>query len=424
MSKSKKVVEQISITELNPYANNARTHSKKQLKKLVTSIQTFGFNNPIIVDEDNMVLAGHGRLIAAEMAGLDQVPVVRQTHLTADEKKAYIIADNRIADEGGWDNELLSMELANLKDFDFDISSVGFDDKELNKFLYEDNLPANPIAEPVNMDEEKLQTIENPKSKIGDVWILGDHILMCGDSTDPDQVSILCADGKADMLFTDPPYGMSYQSGRQAAPNKKGQKVKDFGMIKGDDLRDDALETMITKSTAAALQNMREDSSIYVCFPWRTYGNFLNALIATGIKIDGCIVWRKNCIGLGNSHYRPQHEFIFYTARGRWFGNNAQSDVWEIGREPTSNYVHPTQKPLPLIEKAIINSSQKGEVVLDLFGGSGSTLMAAERRGRKARLMELDPKYVDTIINRWQIFTKEEAIHAETGLPYKEYKGI
>jgi len=224
----------------------------------------------------------------------------------------------------------------------------------------------------------------------------------------------------ADLVFTDPPYGMSYGGGRSAGSSPKGARVKAHGMIMNDDKRGDELIALVRDAVGCAVTGAKETAPVYVCFPWRTYAEFEAAMADIGLDISACIVWDKKSIGLGNAHYRPQHEFIFYCGRGPWFGDKSQSDVWSMGREATGAYVHPTQKPVRLIEKALRNSSRKGDVVLDVFGGSGSTLIACERRGRAARLVELDPRYVDVIVRRWQEFTGQTAILEESGRTFTE----
>jgi DNA modification methylase len=256
-------------------------------------------------------------------------------------------------------------------------------------------------------DDAVPELPDEPKSKLGDIYKLGEHRLMCGDSTsitDFDKLSIT----QADMIFTDPPYGMEYGGGRAEGSTKKGSKVKAHGMIKGDDLKGDNLINLVRDALTTSYLKTKAGASAYICFTWRTYSEFENALNKAGFKVKNCIVWNKRSIGLGNSHYRPQHEFIFYCGE-QWYGNKAQSDVWELSRGDTSKYVHPTQKPVQLIEKAIKNSSKSGDVIIDCFGGSGSTLIACEKTNRKCYMMELDPKYLDRIVKRWEDYTGRKA---------------
>ena len=406
---AKQQIEQVSIEALIPYARNSRTHSDAQVAQIAASIREFGFTNPILIDAEGGIIAGHGRTMAARKLGLDEVPCIRLSSLTDAQKKAYIIADNKLALNAGWDDEMLKVELAELKDLDFDLSLIGFDADELANLLEpeqvdgltdEDDVPEAPI---------------NPKTVPGDVWILGNHRLMCGDSTSIDAVEKLMDGQKADVIFTDPPYGMSYGGGRAAGSTKKGALVKAHGMIIGDELRGENLIQMIAEALSSAKACAKDGSAFYVCFPWRTYSEFESAMEGVGLEASACIVWDKKSIGLGNSNYRPQHEFIFYVKGGSWYGDKAQSDVWYLSRGATGKYVHPTQKPVELIERALLNSSKSGDVVHDCFGGSGSTLIAAEKNARYARLMELDPKYCDVIVKRWQEFTGKQAVHEVTG---------
>jgi len=267
---------------------------------------------------------------------------------------------------------------------------------------------------------------EVPITVEGDVWLLGRHRLMCGDSTSIDAVEKLMDGQKADMVFTDPPYGMSYGGGRARgdhAKNKKGGVlIKAHGMIKGDDLQGDDLIGMIRDAVGSAIAACKSGAAKYVCFPWRTYSEFEAALDQIGMTVSACIVWDKKSIGLGNSNYRPQHEFIFYSKGDSWHGDKSQSDVWYNSRGATGEYVHPTQKPVELVEKAINNSSKGQDVVIDVFGGSGSTLIACEKTGRDCRMMELDPKYCDVIVTRWQEFTGQFATLESTGQTYAELK--
>tara|TARA_R110000744_G_scaffold227076_1_gene345343 strand:- start:181 stop:933 length:753 start_codon:yes stop_codon:yes gene_type:complete len=245
---------------------------------------------------------------------------------------------------------------------------------------------------------------------------------MCGDSTSIDAVEKLMDGAKADMVFTDPPYGMSYGGGRARGDNvkfKRGGGIKSHGMILGDDFQGDELIGMIRDAVGSAISVCKSGAAKYVCFPWRTYAEFEDALDQIGMKVSACIVWDKKSIGLGNANYRPQHEFIFYSKGDSWHGDKSQSDVWYNSRGATGEYVHPTQKPVELVEKAINNSSKGQDIVIDVFGGSGSTLIACEKTARDCRMMELDPKYCDVIIQRWQEFTGKTASLEATGEPFK-----
>jgi DNA modification methylase len=399
----KQNIQYIEVNKLIPYANNARTHDDNQVTQIASSIKEFGFNNPILIDDNNGIIAGHGRLMAAKKLGLVEAPTIKLSHLSDAQRKAYILADNRIAMNSGWDNELLALELKEL-DGDIDLSLLGFDADELNALL-------NPVELTDGLtDEDAVPDVpDEPITKLGDIYQLGNHRLMCGDSTSIDAVDKLMDGQKADMIFTDPPYGMSYGGGRAAGSTKKGAVVKAHGMILGDDKTGDDLIQLIRDALLSAVTTSKEGSSAYVCFPWRTYSEFEAAMLECGLNASACIVWDKKSIGLGQANYRPQHEFIFYCKGGAWYGDKAQSDVWYMSRGATGQYVHPTQKPVELIEKAINNSSKAGDIVIDCFGGSSSTMIAAEKLGRYARLMELDPKYCDVIVRRWEEFTGKKA---------------
>jgi DNA modification methylase len=411
-------IEYVPVADLIPYAANSRTHSDVQVTQIAASIREFGFTNPILVNGENTIIAGHGRLMAAKKLGLDEVPVICLDHLSKAQQKALVIADNQLALNAGWDIDMLKVEIEGLQLEDFDLDLLGFDDKFLDGLLEPE--PAEGLT-----DEDAVPDVpETPKTVLGDVWVLGNHRLMCGDSTSIDAVDKLMAGVKADMIFTDPPYGMSYGGGALAGSTPKGALVKAHGPIMGDDKTGDDLIALVRDAVACSVSVSKAGAAAYICFPWRTYSEFEAALNECGLKPSACIVWDKKSIGLGNSNYRPQHEFIFYIKGGSWFGDKAQSDVWYMSRGNTSAYVHPTQKPVELIERALNNSSKAGDVVIDCFGGSGSTLIACEKNNRNARLMELDPKHVDAIIKRWQDFTGKEAIHAETGLPFNEMTNV
>jgi DNA modification methylase len=409
--------KKLSVTDLVPYARNSRTHSPQQVDKIAASIREFGFLNPIIVDGMNGIVAGHGRVLAAQKLGLSELPVIDASHLSEAQKRAYVIADNRLALDAGWDNEMLKIELQDLEADGFDLSLTGFELDEIGDLL----------AEPITglTDEDAVPEVPAvPVTVEGDVWVLGRHRLMCGDSTSIDAVEKLMDGQKADMVFTDPPYGMSYGGGRAAGSTKKGALVKAHGMIKGDDLKGDDLIGMIRDAVGSAISVCKSGAAKYVCFPWRTYSEFEAALNQVGMVVSACIVWDKKSIGLGNANYRPQHEFIFYSKGDSWHGDKSQSDVWYNSRGATGAYVHPTQKPVELVEKAIKNSSKGQDVVIDVFGGSGSTLIACEKTARDCRMMELDPKYCDVIVKRWQDFTGQQAALEATGEAFEVVAGV
>ena len=413
-------VERRKVAELIPYARNSRTHSDEQVSQIAASIKEWGWTTPVLIDPEGGLIAGHGRILAAQKLGIADVPCMVAEGWTDAQKKAYVIADNKLALNAGWDDDMLKVELGELDELDFDLSLTGFDDDELSALLAEDGTEGLT-------DEDAVPDVpEVPVTVDGDVWLLGRHRLMCGDSTSIDAVDKLMDGGRADMVFTDPPYGMSYGGGRARgdhALNKKGRVlVKAHGMIKGDDLQGDDLIGMIRDAVGSAISVCKSGAAKYVCFPWRTYSEFEAALEQIGMTVSACIVWDKKSIGLGNANYRPQHEFIFYSKGDSWHGDKSQSDVWYNSRGATGAYVHPTQKPVELVEKAINNSSKGQDVVIDVFGGSGSTLIACEKTARDCRMMELDPKYCDVIITRWQEFTGQKATLEASGQTYEELK--
>jgi site-specific DNA-methyltransferase (adenine-specific) len=391
------IVEQKALTDIKPYIKNPR--KKWDIQKVAQSIKEFGFQQPIVVDSGGTIIVGHGRYEAAKLLKLNSIPVTI-ADLPPEKAKAYRIADNKTNEFSEWDISLLQQEFTDLLDANFDLELTGFDHDELESLITGEKAGLTD-------DDAVPELPDEPKSKLGDIYKLGEHRLMCGDSTsitDFDKLSIT----QADMIFTDPPYGMEYGGGRAEGSTKKGSKVKAHGMIKGDDLKGDNLINLVRDALTTSYLKTKTGASAYICFTWRTYSEFEDALNKAGLKVKNCIVWNKRSIGLGNSHYRPQHEFIFYCGE-QWYGNKAQSDVWELSRGDTSKYVHPTQKPVQLIEKAIKNSSKSGDVIIDCFGGSGSTLIACEKTNRKCNMMELDPKYLDRIVKRWEDYTGKKA---------------
>lgn len=390
------------IGNLIKYAKNSRTHSPKQVEQIAKSITEFGFTNPIIVDDKNMVIAGHGRILAAEKLGIEDLPCVIVTGWSEAQKKAYVIADNKLALNAGWDEEMLSQELKELNADGYDIDLTGFSSSEVSGYIRcdsiegEDDAPAPPKI---------------PKSKLGDVWILGKHRLMCGDSTSIDAVEKLMDGQKADMVFTDPPYGVSYTGGH----NEKKRTGIIADTLEGEDLTD-----LFYGALSAAIPNTEDNAPFYVWYAGGKSVETFAALSRLPLKLRAVIAWYKIKSGLGAfmSQYIPNYEPCMYLHKDgcspAWYGPSDEKTVWELKKEARNEF-HPTQKPVELPERAINNSSKIGDIVLDLFGGSGSTLIACEKTNRKAYLMELDPKYCDVIINRWQNFTGEKAVHEVTG---------
>jgi DNA modification methylase len=407
-------VEQISIETLIPYVNNARTHSDAQVAQIAASIKEFGFNNPVLIADDNSIIAGHGRVMAARKLGKDTVPAVRLSHLTEMQRKAYILADNKLALNADWDNSLLAIELADLKDLGFDTDLTGFSADEIAALM-----PVE-LTEGLTDEDEVPEAPVDPVTKLGDVWVLGKHRLMCGDSTSIDAVERLMAGSKADMVFTDPPYGVAYEGGH----NQKKRK----GII-ADTLEGDDLTGLFYGALMAAVPNTKDGAAFYV---WYASGKSIEtyaALAKLPLKLRAVIQWYKVKSGLGAfmSQYIPNSEPCMYLHKDgcspAWYGPTNEKTVWELKKE-SKNTFHPTQKPVELPERAINNSSKAGDEILDLFGGSGSTLIACEKQNRHARLMELDPKYCDVIIKRWQDFTGKIATLEETGESFNELSDI
>ena len=375
--------------------NNSRTHSEQQILEIVKSIQEWGFTNPLLIDPNGEVIAGHGRKMAALRLGLTEVPCIILDGLTKIQKQAYLIADNQLALTASWDFDLLKSELLDLKNVDFDLSLIGFDDSFLDGLMVEQT--------PGLVPEDDVPAItEQPITVMGDLWLLGSHRVLCGDATSIDAVDKLMCGEKVDMVFTDPPYGYSYESNHQT-------KHK---MLTNDDKILDFFPVMIMA--------MNDDSVAYVCGSHQTIDEF-KPLFSNNLNYKNMIVWKKNNWSMGDlkGSYAGQHELILFGSQGRvkMLGNR-DSDVWEFNREPPKD--HPTQKPIDLIVYAM--SKFKSHMVLDLFGGSGSTLIACEKTNRHCRMMELDEKYCDVIIKRWQDFTGQEAIHLDTCQTYNQMK--
>jgi len=393
-------IEQWPTAKLLPYARNARTHSDDQVAQIAASIAEFGFTNPILAGSDGIIVAGHGRLAAAQKLGLDVVPVVVLDHLSATQRRALVIADNRIAENAGWDDAMLRIEIAALQDDDFDVSLTGFDVDALAELMAGDE-PDNDGQS----DEDAVPEVgETPISRPGDVWIMGSHRLLCGDSTVAESYDVLLQGSPVDMVFTDPPYNVNY-----ANSAKDKMRGKDRAIL-NDNLGDGFYDFLL-----AALTQMVTHcrGGIYVAMSSSELDVLQSAFRAAGGKWSTFIIWAKNTFTLGRADYQRQYEPILYGwpegAQRHWCGDRDQGDVWNI-KKPQKNDLHPTMKPVELVERAIRNSSRPGNVVLDPFGGSGTTLIAAEKSGRVARLIELDPKYVDVIVRRWEDFTGKQAI--------------
>jgi DNA modification methylase len=381
------------VDSLIPYVKNSRTHSDAQVAQIAASIKEFGWTNPILVDGDNGIIAGHGRLLAARKLGFKEVPTIELKDLTETQKKAYIIADNRLALNAGWDNEMLTIELNELLADGFALEVLGFDPKELSALLEPE------LVEGLTDEDAVPDVPDEPKTKLGDIYQLGNHRLMCGDSTSIDAVNKLMDGQKADMVFTDPPYGVSYTGG-----------AKKWDGIKNDSLQNENLVDFLNSVFNCAVISTKDSAPWYVWHASNTSADFYQALQQVGKKPSAQIIWVKNIMAGGFGDYRGKHEPCIYCSGGKnaWHGGRDQHTIWNVDRE--RNYQHPTQKPIVLAEKALGNSSKSGDMVIDLFGGSGSTLIACEKTNRHARLMELDPKYCDVIVKRWEDFTGKKAV--------------
>ncbi len=374
----------VPLDKLVPYQNNARTHSPEQINKLRSSLREFGFINPVIIDRNYGIIAGHGRAIAAREEGIKEVPCVFADHLTEAQKKAYIIADNRMALDAGWDEELLRIEIEELQGMDFDPLLTGFDEKELSK-LFDDGKEAKDDDFDVDAELQKPTF-----SKAGDVWTLGRHRLVCGDSTKPETYEVLMDGRKANLVVTDPPYNVDY----------KGTA----GKIKNDNMASEKFYDFLFDAFSCMEKVMADDASIYV-FHADTEGlNFRKAFDAAGFYLSGCCIWKKPSLVLGRSPYQWQHEPVLYgwkkNGKHQWYSDRKQTTIWEFEKSK-KNGEHPTMKPIPLLCYPITNSSMSNTLVLDPFGGSGSTLIACEQTDRSCATIELDEKFCDVIVNRY-----------------------
>lgn len=386
-------IVQKPVDKLIPYINNSRTHSDEQVAQIAASIKEFGWTNPILVDGENGIIAGHGRLMAARKLGYTEVPTIELKDLTETQRKAYIIADNRLALNAGWDNEMLTIELNDLLADGFALEMLGFDPKELDALLEPE------VLEGLTDEDAVPDVPDEPTTKLGDIYKLGNHRLMCGDSTSIDAVDKLMDGQKADMVFTDPPYGVSYTGG-----------AKKWEGIKNDSLQNENLVDFLNSVFNCAMLSTKDSAPWYIWHASNTSADFYQALQQIGKKPSAQIIWVKNIMAGGFGDYRGKHEPCIYCSGGKtaWHGGRDQHTIWNIDRE--RNYQHPTQKPVALGEKALGNSSKSGDMIIDLFGGSGSTLIACEKTNRQARLMELDPKYCDVIVKRWEDFTGKKAV--------------
>lgn len=400
------IIKLRKLDTLIPYAKNSRTHSDAQVAQIAGSIKEFGWTNPILIDEESGIVAGHGRLLAARKLGLIDVPCIEIRDMTEAQKRAYIIADNKLAENAGWDNELLAIEIGELNDIRFDIDLLGFSHEELG------NLLDAEAKIGLTDEDDAIELANSAVSCRGDLWLLGSHRVMCGDSTCVTDVERLMDGYKADLIITDPPYNVEYEG-----------RTNDKLTIINDSMIDDDFYQFLLDAFSSMFVVAKDGAGLYVFHADSEGANFRKAMTDAGFKLAQCCVWVKQSFVLGRHDYHWQHEPVLYgwkpTGAHRWYSDRKQSTVWNFDR-PARNDVHPTMKPVALIEYPLCNSSRGGDVVLDLFGGSGTTLIACEKHSRSARLMELDQKYCDVIIRRWQEFTGHQATLFEDGRSFYE----
>ena len=400
-------IQWMSAEQLTPYANNPRNH-KAAVDKVARSLAAFGFKQPIVVDAHHEIIVGHTRWLAAKQLKFAHVPVLVAEDLTPEQANAYRLADNRTHEEASWEMDKLAQEIAKLSNTEFDLALTGFDARELAALAC--------VAETVNERQTALHDCPDPSlepvSQIGDLWELERHRVLCGDSTDVSQVMTLMGETRADMVFTDPPYNVNY-TGHTA------QQLT----IENDALSPEAFADLLNGSLASLHAATTPNVSVYLCYASVHQAVFEDALISNGFAIRNHLIWGKQHFAWGHGRYKFQHEPLFYAHKAHetdaWYGDKRQATLWLFDK-PHANRWHPTMKPIALIEKALHNSSREGDHVLDIFGGSGSTLMACETTARQAFLMELDPRYVDAIVQRWQHFTGKNAQLRGSGASFEE----
>lgn len=400
-----------SVSDLKPYEKNSRTHSIEQIEQIKRSILEFGFTNPILIDENNQIIAGHGRVEAAKLCKMEKVPTVVLSHLNDEQKRAYIIADNKLALNAGWDEKILSVELDELKELDFDLSLTGFSADELSALMKDDEL------RPIDADEDAVpEAPKNPLTKLGDIWILGNHRLMCGDATSAISVKNLLNGQSPNIMITDPPYGVEYEAGWRADAKGRIKTEREQTSNLKNDNRADWYDAWILFNGNIA----------YVWHASAFTDVVKHSLEKADFQVRQQIIWNKNVHALSRSAYHWKHEPCWYAVRNgadaRWLAGRDQMTVWDIPsvifeKDKTS---HPTQKSLGIYERAIENHTKKGEPIYEPFGGSGTQIIACEKSGRVSLTMELDPKFCDVIVKRWQDFTGKKAYLESNGKLFDE----
>lgn len=424
-------LEYIALADLVPHDRNARTHSKKQLKQIADSITRFGFTNPVLVDGHNSVVAGHGRIEAARLLGMTNVPVLRFEHMTEAEKRAYVIADNRLAELAGWDNNLLALEMQSIGklDHDFDLALTGFDPAEVEALL--NNLDADPPAEEAVEVDESAPVV----TRVGDTWKLGDHVITCGDAMDPEVYRRILGDEKAQMVFTDPPYNVPVK-GHICGLGKV--QHEEFVMASGE-MSEEEFTHFLTDVTGNLAAFSGDGSIHYICMDWRHMGELLAAGRVSYAELKNLVVWNKDNGGMG-AFYRSKHELVFVFKNGSAAHINNfelgqhgryRTNVWDYAgvnslksERAEELAMHPTVKPVAMVADAIRDCSRRGGIVLDAFSGSGTTIMAAEQTGRRGRAIELDPRYVDVAIRRWQKANGGKAVLAGSGATFDDLAAL
>jgi site-specific DNA-methyltransferase (adenine-specific) len=382
------------VEDLIPYVNNSRKHSDEQVAQIASSIKEFGWTNPILIDGTNSIIAGHGRLMAARKLKMEEVPTIELSHLTDTQRKALVIADNKLALNADWDNNLLTIELDELLKDGFALDILGFNADELNALLEPEQVDGLT-------DEDAVPEVpEEPKTKLGDIYQLGNHRLMCGDSCSITDMEKLCDGQPVDMWLTDPPYNVAYEGGTGLT-------------IKNDDMGDDQFRQFLRDAYVAADVVMKQGAVFYIWHADLEGYNFRGAAKDAGWKVRQCLIWKKSSLVMGRQDYHWRHEPCLYGwkegAGHLWAADRKQTTILEFDK-PLRNGEHPTMKPVALFEYQMLNNTKGGDIVLDSFGGSGTTMLAAEKNGRYARLMELDPKYCDVIVKRWEEFTGKQAV--------------
>lgn len=418
-----------AIASLRPYARNARTHSKKQIKQIAASIERFGFTNPVLISDEGENIAGHGRVEAAKLLGHKTVPTLALSHLSEAERRAYVLSDNKLALNAGWDKEILAIELQALVDLDFDVEITGFSLAEID-FVLDEASEADP--DKVEAPEDAVELASGtPVSRQGDLWLLGRHKLLCGDARSVTDFRALMAGEQADLVFTDPPYNVKIDGN---VCGLGSVKHREFAFASGE-MSESQFTQFLRDTLGNAAAVMRDGAIAFVCMDWRHMGELLSAGNAVFTEFKNLVVWNKTNGGMG-AFYRSKHELIFVFKQGTAEHTNSfglgetgryRTNVWDYagissisGSRSEELAMHPTVKPVALIADAIRDCSRRGEVVLDCFGGSGSTLIAAEKTGRSARLIEYDPLYCDTIVRRWEKLTGKRAALAGTGSSFED----